>query len=111
MSTNNNPQTPQQVIIIKHESPWLRRLVLFLLFGWFYPLVALCVWCVKVGWKLLVTYPWRWTVAATKWSVNVAAPWTVKASKQFHARYGWRGWAIVGAVVVALAIIGNLTSH
>lgn len=87
--SSNKPQQQPQVIIVKQESPWLRRLVMFLLFGWFYVawavlkwLVMICLWpfkmAAKVGWVTMFEWPWKATVAATRWTVRMVQDMTTK---------------------------------
>ena len=134
MAMQSSNQQPQVIVHVhKHESPWLRRFVLFWLFGLWYPLFVALRWSVKVSWKLLVTYPWRWTVALTKWSIRASVAgvrfaWptvqrvsvaTYAAARQgataFYARYGMRGVAIaggsVGGVIIVLIVLGLVFNH
>lgn len=112
-------QQQPQVIVIQQESKWLRRLVLFLLFGWFYPLIVALRWSIKLSWRLFVTYPVKWSIALTRWTwrgsvalIRWSIPAIIVASHKaragvawFHRRYGWRGWAIVAAVYAAIMIV------
>lgn len=110
-------QQPQpQVIIVKQQQKHNGCLVtalVFLLFGWL-GLAAMALWklaqigwkmtmvTLRAGWALFVAYPVRGAIAL--W------PHVMRASRAFHERYGWRGWAILAGVVVALALISDLTS-
>lgn len=129
MAMQSSNQQPQVIVHVhKHESPWLRRFVLFWLFGLWYPLFVALKWCVKVSWKIFIAYPWKWSIALIKWSirwsvaavryawptvqrVSVAVLAVVRQGAQaFYARYGMRGVAIAGAsvggVIVVLTVLG-----
>ena len=97
--SKNQAQPAPQVVIVKVKQS--HGLLWFILFGWWYVAYLAIKWSIVTGWKLFVAWPWKWTIAATTWSVA--------ASRRFTARYGARGWAILAAVVVILAIIAKIT--
>lgn len=97
---------PPVVVIEKRNNGCLITAITFLLFGWL-GLAAMAAW------KLLV-WTWNASVALMRWTwqATVASvKWTGKASAALTARYGWRGWAVVGVIFVALAILGALTGQ
>lgn len=100
-------QQPQQVIIVKQQSNGcLITALVFVFFGWI-GLAVMAVWKV-LGWA------WQASVALMRWTwqASVASvQWTARGASWLTARYGWRGWAVVGAVVVALAILSAITGN
>lgn len=134
MAMQSGNQQPQVIVHVhKHESPWFRRLFLWWFLGLLYPLITVCWWGIKTSWKLFVAYPWKWTIALTRWSIKwsiegVRLAWptvqrvsvaaiaaTRQGSQAFYARYGMRGVAIAGAsvggVIVLLAVLGLVFNH
>ena len=97
--SKNQAQPAPQVVIVKVKRD--NGCLWFLAFGWLYPAWLLLKAITVAGWRLFVAWPWRGVVALTRWSVA--------ASRRFTARYGARGWAILAAVVVVLAIIAKIT--
>lgn len=100
----------QTVVYIerKQSHGCLYTVLAFLLFGWlgaaamavFKMLQVAWRWTLAVGWKLpvaLVRATWQASVACVRWSV--------RGGKMLTARYGAKGWAVVGVVVVVLAIL------
>ncbi|MGZ6321668.1 MAG: hypothetical protein ACXWQR_20490 [Ktedonobacterales bacterium] len=134
MAMQSSNQQPQVIVHVhKHESPWLRRFVLFWLFGLWYPLFVAVKWSIVTTWKLLVAYPWKWTIALTRWSIKwsiagVRLAWPTvqrvsvatyaaarQSSQAFYTRYGMRGVAIAGGsvagVIVLVAVLGLVFNH
>lgn len=54
----------------------------------------------RVGWDVVIRWPWELCVAAWKWGA--------RGSRALTTRYGWRGWAVLGGAVVLLAILGSI---
>ncbi len=103
------PQQPMQpqVIIVQQKSHTgcLLTILATLLFGWFGLIAAALAYMVKWAWQVNA---WGWRVI---WRASLATSnASVRLGRAFHERYGWRGWAVVGAVVVVLAIIGNISA-
>lgn len=96
----------------------LMTAVVFLLFGWI-GLAVMAAWkLTKVAWTWTITVGWRWPVALCRaaWRGSVAAtravwPHALTAGKAFHARYGAKGWAILGGVVLVLAVLGAVLGN
>ena len=105
MANQRNQQLPQgaQVVYVQQQKQshgCLVTALVFVLFGWI-GLAVIAAWkLTKVAWALLVTYPLRWSVAGIRA--------TARGASWLTARYGWRGWAVAGGVVVALAIFGGI---
>lgn len=93
----------------------LLHFVLFTwLFGIFYWAWLALKWCVilsvkavRLGWRWTVAYPVKWSVAASR----AAWPYAVRGAQTFHARYGAKGWAILGGVIVVLAVVGTILGN
>lgn len=103
MATNDKPQ----VVYVQQQKAQshgcLVTALVFVLFGWI-GLAAMAVWkLAQLSWRLLVTYPLRWSVAAVRAMARGAGWLTI--------RYGWRGWAVVAGVVVVLAVVGSLVGN
>lgn len=103
-----NPQQPPQVVIVQQQAKshngCLVTALMFVLFGWI-GLAAMGVWkLTKLTWNLFIGWPvkWAWQATSALWR------WSLQGSRALTARYGWRGWAVVGGVVVALAILGSI---
>ena len=118
----DNESKPTVIIIKEQSDNKLLRFVLFTwLFGIFYWGWLALKWCTIGSWRLLcftwrwtVTYPVKWSIALTRWSMQMsrrAWPYVVRGVQAFHARYSWRGWAIVAAVVVVLGIVGSIINR
>ncbi len=80
--------------------------LIFVLFGWIGLLVA-GVWRLTRWLLHAAVAPLRWTWQATR----ALTVWSWRGSQALSARYGWRGWAVVGVVVVALAILETVLTH
>lgn len=100
------PQPQPSVVYVQQPKRGASGCLVFLLFGWL-GLATLGAWRLT-KWTLRASLaPLRWT-----WQACVAsARWTARGARWLTTRYGWRGWAVVGGVIVALAILGALTSH
>lgn len=99
-----------------------------LLFGVYYWGWLALKWTAK-GSIALIRLSWRWTLAFYKWlwrssvavgrltyeGVRVATPWVQERSRAFTARYGAKGWYIVGgsvtAFVIIIILVSVITSH
>ena len=92
----------------------------FVLFTWLFGIfywswlalkwsVILSVKFVRLGWRWTVAYPVKWSIALCRWTwqaSRAAWPYAVRGVQTFHARYGAKGWAIVGGIIVVLAVLG-----
>ena len=113
MQSNGQQQQPQRQVIEVHVKQD-HGLIWFLFFGWWYVGWVVVKWCfhvvtwpvrfgAKVGWLTLVKWPWQASVKLWQWSVA--------GGKLLTERYGWRGWAVAGGVVIVLAILGSVMGH
>lgn len=101
-----NSNQPQQTIIVKQQSSGcLVTALVFVLFGWIgvavMALWALTKWTLRAS---VAPLRWGWQACVALWR------WSVRGSRALTARYGWRGWAVVGGVVVVLAVLGSVLS-
>lgn len=98
-------------------------IVMSLLFSWVYWTWLVVKWTVlstlallRWSWKAsVVLWRWSWAAAVKCWQWSVAAtrkatPYAVAWGKAFHARYGAKGWAALGAAVLVLAVLGSVFS-
>jgi len=101
------PNSQQPVIIVKQQpGGCLVTALVFVLFGWL-GIAAMALWkLAQWTWQASAAL-WRWTWQASMWSAKA----TARGASWLTARYGWRGWAVVGAVVIVLAILGALAGN
>lgn len=101
------------VYVERKRSGCLHFLLFTWLFGGFYWAwlgLKLCwrvvTWPIRlgtrVGWDVLIKWPWQVSVAACRWGWT----WGANGSRALTARYGAKGWAIVGGAVAVLIIVG-----
>ncbi len=117
------------------RSGCLFGIIMSLLFSWLYWIWLVLKWTAIGSWKLLrwawsvgvaicrllwrtstVTWRllWRGSTVAWHWTIAGARmlwPHAQSAIRAFHTRYGIRGWAVAGTVVIALLAIGLLVSR